>query len=107
MDSAPSFCVEVCKNTGWLGELLMLLVTAFIAARNRSLARDKAQLKTEKASLVEQLSMRPPAAPVSINFPSIPPELVATLPRPPAMPTPERNTEPERPTTKNRDRDRT
>lgn len=56
-----SLCVDVCQQSGWLGELVVLVLlaarTLYVQWRNR-------QLKTETTSLqakVEQLSLRPPA----------------------------------------------
>lgn len=85
MDS-PSLCAEVCKQSGWLGEVLFMLVAGFFAARTRKLAQEKEALKTEKTSLVAQLSLRPPPpAPVQITFP-LSPELVAQAQTPLASP---------------------
>ena len=61
-------CVEVCRQSGWVGEAaLLVLITAralWVQWRNRQLANERNELQRERASLetkVAELSMRPPA----------------------------------------------
>lgn len=78
-----ALCVEMCKESGWLGEAVVVLVVGLRALwaerQRRKLAAEKAELETEKAELkgrVQLLSLRPPPIPVTVVQPI--PEPVAT-----------------------------
>lgn len=73
-----SLCVETCKASGWLGEVVVVVLIGARALwaerKRRELAEEKAALSSQKAELksqVQLLSMRPPAAPVTIQIPAI------------------------------------
>jgi len=78
----PSVCAEVCRQSGWIGEILFVVLSAVLAAWNRQLFKQKTTLAVEKSQLeqrVEQLSLRPPAVPLAISFPGLGPEIVAAM----------------------------
>ena len=61
-------CETVCRESGWLGELLLL---ALFALRAAYVQRRWRSAETEKASLQEkvaELSIRPPAGPTTLQI---------------------------------------
>ena len=61
-------CESVCRESGWLGELALLVL---VALRAMWLQRKRRTVETERDTLKEQvreLSLRPPAAPVTLQL---------------------------------------
>jgi hypothetical protein len=61
-------CESVCRESGWLGELALLVL---FALRALWLQRARRTVETERDQLqekVRELSLRPPAAPVTLQL---------------------------------------
>lgn len=84
-------CREVCEQSGWFGELVVLLL---LATRTLYVQWKNGQLKTQTVSLqakVEALSMRPPPSSVTLQLaphPSLT-ELVPVASAPPSQAAPD------------------
>jgi hypothetical protein len=68
-------CQTLCEQSGWLGELVLLLLVGgralFVGWKNKQLGSEAVRLALEAAKLqakVEQLSLRPPPAPPPVTF---------------------------------------
>lgn len=75
-----SLCVELCRQSGEWGEVLVMVLIGARAIwagwRSRQLATKASQLEAQKVELVQQvqqLSLRPPAVPeIALKLPPLP-----------------------------------
>jgi hypothetical protein len=64
----PSLCETVCRESGWLGEVVVFVLlagrTLYVQWRNRTLATKAVSLEAK----VRELSLRPPATPLTLQL---------------------------------------
>jgi hypothetical protein len=64
---SPTLCEQVCTESGWIGELLVVALFAgralWVGRKNHQLLETNTKKTVELHQKVEQLSLRPPAMP--------------------------------------------